>query len=134
MSEEKPVETNTDGAPNVTGPTGEEEDFRPVPAMNQMGPGELANVTPTREIPPLKVQYLIDLGYPDAEVVAIDWPEGHTTGAFVSAAASTRHEVEPYRWYQVSLSMFVAYGLFIGVPVLSGAWALFVIGQRVGWW
>jgi hypothetical protein len=62
----------------------------------------------------------------------VDWPEGHTTGAFVSRAASLRHEVKPYRWWdRISPAMLVLWGGFVGVPAGAGVWAVYEVWRRV---
>jgi hypothetical protein len=61
-----------------------------------------------------------------------DWPEGHTTGAFVSAAASIRHSVEPYRWWdRISPAMLFVWTVFLGAPVVAGVWAGIVLWSRL---
>jgi hypothetical protein len=61
-----------------------------------------------------------------------EWPEGHTTGAFVSRAASLRHEVEPYRWWDaLSPGWIFLWAVVLGAPVVAGAWAVVAIWARV---
>lgn len=59
------------------------------------------------------------------------WPDANTTGAFVSAAASIRHEVAPRRWWNVTWWMILLWGLVVGVPALGAAWAVWVIWSEV---
>jgi hypothetical protein len=64
--------------------------------------------------------------------VATLWPDANTTGAFVSRAASLRHEVQPYRWWEPFFSWWIVIWLVVlGLPVGFGAWALYQILQRV---
>lgn len=60
-----------------------------------------------------------------------EWPQGHVTGAFVSRAASIRHEVKPYRWWRTGLSLAALYGFFIGLPAAGLVWALVKIIREV---
>jgi hypothetical protein len=61
-----------------------------------------------------------------------DWPEGHVTGAFVSKAASLRHEVEPYRWRDALAPGWIfLWTVFLGAPVVAGIWAGVVLWSRL---
>jgi hypothetical protein len=100
---------------------------------------EARSKVPTNQLPPSELKALMPAPVAPADNAAVEpaavvWADGTETGAFISRAASTRFEVNPYRWYQISWSIVVLYGVFIGLPVVAGVWAVWVIGSRVGWW
>ena len=109
MDSEEVSSSTTDGR-------GMEIDYRPHPALRASETQRLrAPVRSHRD---------------GAEEVTADWPEGHVTGAFVSAAASLRHAVEPYRWWQM-WSIVLIWGLPVGIPAGFGIWAAFKVWALV---
>lgn len=59
------------------------------------------------------------------------WPDANTTGAFVSRAASLRHEVAPRRWWDVAWWMVMLWVVVVGLPLAGAVWAALVIWGRV---
>lgn len=59
------------------------------------------------------------------------WPDGNTTGAFISRAASIRHEVSPRRWWDVAWWMILLWFVVVGIPAAGAVWAVLIIwGHR----
>jgi hypothetical protein len=59
------------------------------------------------------------------------WQDGTTTGAFVSAAASERHRVDEYNWWQVSWFLILIYTILIALPLLGLIWTVVSILHRI---
>lgn len=60
------------------------------------------------------------------------WPDANTTGAFISKAASLRHEVEPYRWWDaISPGWLFLWLVLLGAPAVAGVWAAIVLWSRL---
>jgi hypothetical protein len=108
---------------------GQEIDARPDPAGVHAGDEtQLLRRPRPLKLPPEAIKSELE----DKDESGSAWPEGHTTGAFVSAAASIRHEVKPYRWWdRISPAMLVLWGGFVGVPTGAGAWAVYEVWRRV---
>lgn len=105
---------------------GQEIDVRPDPAGVRAGM-ETTAIRRPRDLTP--AAELADNADPED---GYKWPKGHTTGAFISAAASSRHEVAPYRWWQtISGPWMLVWAVVLGVPVAAGVWAGLVIWNRL---
>lgn len=53
------------------------------------------------------------------------------TGAFDNVLTSFRLSARPYRWREIFSTVGILYGLFIGLPVVAGAWAGWRIWRQV---
>lgn len=107
-----------------TPPRGMEIDVRPHPALRENGGA-------TRNLGDLAARIrAAQAEDASPELKASMWPDANTTGAFISAAASIRHEVKPYRWWQAAGSMLVLYLAVIGVPLGLIAFAVYEILHR----
>jgi hypothetical protein len=98
MSEEEIGESTTADEVEVEvtaeRPRGMELDFRPHPALFA---GDTQNFDPDTLNRIRKSENASDLE--PARDPNVIWPDGNITGAFISSAASLRHEVTPYSWW-----------------------------------
>lgn len=107
------------GGEEPTPPHGMEIDLRPNPAGLPLGATNAGDSTQVLRRPVLR--------HDGGASGSPDWGGGHTTGAFVSQAASSRHEVAPYRWWQVGWGVGLVLFFCVVVPAALLAWSIYKI-------